>query len=399
MTAIKQTRIKFFTVMALIVVVIISAFCSSIIISIRSNDISSTNAILEEMISSFEKPPIPNNFPPNNNRFNTVRGFTVRLDIDFNITASNYNEMVYSKTEIEQYVDQISKTNKTNGEISNIRYILKDIDNGSVLACLDVSMENTMFSQLLATVLLAGGGGIIVLLVLVWFLSYWIIKPTEAAFNKQKQFVSEAGHELKTPITIILAGIELLQKRSEESDREKWLDNIKEQVYRMSEMTTELLALSKIDENIKTIKTEFDLSQTILSECLAFESVAFENNKTLVCETDNNLIYKGNYQAICKAIGILCDNAIKYSNLNTAINVRLKKQGNKIAFSISNECNDINKEETTLFFERFYRGSEWRSKISGTGLGLAILKTLADQNDWKLNVDTYENKIIFTIIF
>ncbi|MCL2798202.1 MAG: HAMP domain-containing histidine kinase [Firmicutes bacterium] len=414
MTIIKRTRLKLFAVMAVIIFTIITAFCASILISTYSKNANTAYTALEQMILSSNVPDRPGSTnlpsfpndrpnPPNTqipgDRFNDMRGFTVKLNPDFSIVEARFSTAVFTEAEISEYVKRIHKTERSDGEVDNIKFLIKDTQNGKILVCLDTSVENALFRELLITVLLAGGGGLIILLVLVWFLSYWIIKPTAAAFSKQKRFISEAGHELKTPLTVISASLELLQRNFDGTDDEKWIKNIKDQAAKMNAMTSQLLALSKIDETEQIAKTEFDLSQIVLSECLAFESVAFESGKTFICETDNDLIYKGNCLAVRQAVGILCDNAIKYSVPNGRIEAWLRKQSSKLVFTVSNESNAVKKEEIPLLFERFFRGSESRADIGGAGLGLAILKRLAEQNGWKTDVAMNQNIITFSIIF
>lgn len=406
MTVIKRTRLKFFVVMAAIIVTIVLVFCIGILVPTHVRNKASVNTTLDRMISNFDRtlpsdlPAVPDtNIPFDIDRFNDMRGFTVKLNSKFEIIEIKNSDNSYSEETITQYVASIIKSGKASGKIGDLEYLLRDTQNGKILACLDVSIEDSIFKELFRTVLFVGGGGILLLLVLVWFLSYWIIKPTAEALIKQKRFISEAGHELKTPLSVISASVELLQKNNDGTNSEKWLEIIKQQTDKMSVMTTELLTLSKLDETEAVIKTEFDLSQTVLTEALAFEGVAFESGKKLICDTDNGLIYRGDAGAVRQAVGILCDNAVKYSEPGCEITVRLKKQAAKIILSVSNAENSIKKEEIPLFFERFYRGSDSRAQTNGAGLGLAILKLLADKNKWELDVDISQNNVIFSIIF
>lgn len=410
MTIIKQTRLKFTAATATIVFAIVFAFCASILVSTYSRNATAAHTALAEMLSNFGVPDRPGYFdpfgpaPPNSgyilgDRFNYMRGFTVKLNSNFDIIAARYSTSVFTESEITEYVAQIHQTGSSDGKIGDLQFLTKASHDGKIIACLDTSVETAMFNGLLRTVLLAGGSGMFVLLVLIWLLSYWIVKPAAEAFQKQKRFISEAGHELKTPLTVISASLELLLKSSSEDDKEKLLKNIQEQSDKMRVMASELLALSKIDENVHITKTEFDLSQTVLTESLAFESVAFENGKTLLCETDEKLVYKGNHQAVRQAVGILCDNAIKHSSPNGTIYVQLKKQTSKLIFSVSNTSDTIDKDEIPLIFARFYRGSKSRASSSGTGLGLAILKTHAEQNGWTTNATIERDRVTFSIIF
>lgn len=403
MTVIKRTRIKFFAVMSAIIIIIISVFCVCILLPTYTRNVAAAKSVLENMVINFDvKPPsvIPGISDENRpDRFNDIRGFSVKLDAGFEIIAIKSNDNLYTEDVIREYVASVKESGSTSGRIGDLEYLLRDTQGGIILAFLDVGIENSMFNQVFNVVILAGSGGIAVLLILVWFLSFWIIKPTAEAFQKQKRFVSEAGHELKTPLSVISASIELMKNNGDETENKKWLEVIRQQSDKMSIMTTELLTLSKLEETKASIKTEVDLYQTVLTEVLAFESVAFESGKTITCDADGDIIYKGDAQAIRQAVRILCDNAIKHSEPSCEIVVRLKKQASKIVFSVSNAAPAVKKEEIPLLFERFYRGSESRAETAGTGLGLAILKTLAEKNGWDLKTDIDQKTITFSIIF
>jgi len=328
-------------------------------------------------------------------QMNDVRSFAVILDSDNDIIRKP-TVTYYTEQEIETYIAQIlnGKTPK------HFLVSQKNIGSGKLIAWVDRSIEAKEFNSLTLTVCLVGVGGMLLLLVLVWFLSFWIVRPAVQGIEKQKRFISEASHELKTPLTIISAGVELLQKqKGNNTDAKKWLNDIKIQTEKMTVMTAALLSLSRLSETTEVPKADFDMSQAVEQCVLSFDSVAYEQGKELLHDLDANVAYKGNAIAISQAVSILCDNAIKHSNAKAIIKVTLKKQNGRITLSVINTGDGITESEMPFLFDRFYRGSESRAETQGTGLGLAILKTLAEQNGWKIDVKSNADKTVFSILF
>lgn len=405
---IKKTRLKFFAVTSGISVLIIIIFCGTIIITTRLRDLADARKVLDGIVWAFENRlpamEIPDDILPKEKqdetriKINDFRTFVIKIDYSGMIDKSSLPKTSYfTEEEIENYVERILGNNKLSGFL----VVQKDSLGGKIIAAMDISIENEAFNRLLLMVLFLGTGGILVLLILIWFLSYWMVKPAEQSLAKQKRFVSEASHELKTPLTVISAGVELLQKeKGLSSDAKRWLADIKSQAKKMTKMTTDMLSLSKIEEQPERSDAEFDLSGVIHTTALTFESVAFEQDKSFICDNiEEGIQYKGNIKDVCKAIQILCDNAIKHSSEKAIIKIDLKKQNGKTILSVMNTGGNIIEEEIPLLFERFHRGSESRAQVAGAGLGLAILKTLAQQNGWKYDVKVNGDKITFSITF
>lgn len=395
---IRRTRLKFFAVTAAIIVGMLTAFCSILLASVYSADAQNAREILEWAIDDYSAQNTPGSRPPPG-AFGDARSFAVRLSATGEITGIRSSPL-FSEDEIRGYVSEILGTNKSDGKSGDLIFLIKETPNGKFLAATDVSIETAAFSLLLFTVLLAGGGSAAALLLLAWCLSYWIVRPAAQSLEKQKRFISEAGHELKTPLTVISAGIDLMQKSGgDAAENEKWLKNIKEQTEKMSALTKELLTLSKIDEDLAAVKTDFDLSETLLGEVLSFESLAFERGKKIACDIAEGVRYKGDPASVRKIAGILCDNAIKYSDESSTVSVSFTCSGRGAGvFSVTN-AGFLSKEEIPVLFERFYRGSESRADEPGSGLGLSILKTLCEKNGWKADVETTERTVTFKITF
>ena len=200
----------------------------------------------------------------------------------------------------------------------------------------------------------------IVIIVVSIKITSWIIKPVIETFNKQKQFIADASHELKTPIAVIMANSEALEK---EPNEKKWLNNIKSESERMNELITNLLDLAKLENGKnKEIYNVEDLSKIAEMSVLTFESLMFENKIKFEYNIQKDLKLKCNSVQIKQLIAILLDNAIKHSEENGEINVFIKKQKNDIVLSVSNKGKEIPKEIRDKIFERFYRADESRNR-------------------------------------
>lgn len=215
----------------------------------------------------------------------------------------------------------------------------------------------------------------------VYGLSFKIIRPVRETLMRERQFISNASHELKTPISVISANADVLKS----IDDNKWIENIRSQTVRMESLVTDLLTLAKLDEGaFKLEKTKFNLSDAILSAALPFDAVAFENGKRLVFDVPENVYAEGDAQSVKKILDVLMDNAVKYSSKNSEITVSLKNDG-KPTLSVFNYGSDVPENEADKMFDRFYRADNSRARITGgSGLGLAIAKNIAAANKWKL---------------
>ncbi len=234
----------------------------------------------------------------------------------------------------------------------------------------------------------------LLLFLLVYGASFRIIQPLKDTLTRQRQFISNASHELKTPITVISANTDVLMV----SEKNKWLDNIKSQTKRMEDLVADMLMLARLDEGVPLEITDFNLSEEVFGAVLPFEALAFEKGKFIETDVATDISYHGDKQSIKQILSILIDNAIKYSIDGGKIIISLKKENHPV-IKVFNEGSEIQEYESDKIFNRFYRGDNSRNRSSGgSGLGLAIAKGIADTNKWKISAHSkYKESMCITI--
>lgn len=221
------------------------------------------------------------------------------------------------------------------------------------------------------------------------FLSKWALNPLEKSWIQQKQFVADASHELKTPLTVILANNKILSNNSDKTiaEQKKWIESTLAEGQRMKKLIDDLLFLAKSDANTsKTVFTSVNLSDTLMSSLLPFESVAYEKGIELQSDIKDNIHVDGNEGQLKQLFAILIDNACKYTDENGLINVTLKVISSKVALvCVQNNGESISKEDLAHIFDRFYRADKARlHKEGGYGLGLSIAKSIANEHNAKI---------------
>ena len=304
----------------------------------------------------------------------------------------------YSADNIYYIANHLMESGIDKGFYMDMMYEITRDDLNTVVVLIDLSNDLNFLVSLMRFSLIITGSSLLFVFLFSYFLSRWAIRPVKTAIENQQRFISDASHELKTPLTVISANAEVLETEIGEN---RWLSNIKSQTQVMSDLVFDLLDLAKMDEtHEEMVFAEFDLSSVILSKSLEFECTAFENGKTFEQNITENVIYKGNEESIKHLVTILIDNAIKHSDENGFIRVTLTVSGNKRIFQVYNTGNGIKNSEKDKIFNRFYRSDESRSKVTGGyGLGLSIAKAIVDAHKGTISVDGEENKwISFTVV-
>lgn len=342
-----------------------------------------------------ETPPAkPENDEKDKSRFSVetpfeTRYFTVTVDENGEVTDCDLDRIAAVDEETaEEYTQTAQQKNKTTGFQGIYRYRVTETEDGAKYVFLDCRREISNFRTVLVTTISVSLLGLAAVFVLVVIFSRMVFRPVEESIQKQKRFITDASHELKTPLTIIDANTEVMEMESGES---QWTKSTRKQIQRLSGLVQQLVTLSRLDEE-KGLeeKCEFNLSEAV-SECVQpYESLAQTREKNLTLNIEENLTYTGDERSIRQLAGILMDNAVKYSSENGNITLTLKKKGKKIFLEVYNDAGDLPQGKLDVLFERFYRlDSSRNSGTGGSGIGLSVAKAIVQAHKGKI---TAENK-------
>lgn len=299
-----------------------------------------------------------------------------------------------SQQVLEQAVQQAVESDSNVGTISSLdlRYLRQEMPDGVKIAFADRSHERDSIRSLLLSSLLVGTCGLIAFFLISVFLARWALRPAERAWEQQRQFVADASHELKTPLTVILAntGILLSHRGSTIEQQLKWVEYTRTEATRMKQLVDDLLFLAKSDTlRIPTPRDPVDLSSTAWGSLLPYESVAFEQGVTLSSSIAPDLFVLGDAGRLQQLIVILLDNACKYAGEHGAVTLTLEQAQSKARLTVTNTGEPIPPEELGHIFERFYRVDQSRArKTEGYGLGLSIAKTIAEAHGGKITAQS-----------
>lgn len=321
------------------------------------------------------------------------RYFTVVLDSDNKKVSADTGKIaaVNEKTAVK-YAKTVAKKSKTSGFYSGYRYMVEETNGEKMIIFLDTGRNLGTFYSFLITSIAASFGGMLAVLILVIVLSKRIVKPVIESYEKQKRFITDAGHEIKTPLTVIDADAEVLEM--EVGDDNEWLKDIRKQTVKLKELTNNLIYLSRMEENQENVvMIDFPISDIVEETASSFQALAVTQEKTFVCEIEPMLTCYGNEQNIQRLLEILLDNALKYSNPGGHISVELKKYGKGISLSVYNTAEYVSRENISHIFERFYRLDESRnSKTGGYGIGLSIASAIVQAHKGKITAETKNEK-------
>ena len=309
------------------------------------------------------------------------------------LAADNGEKDVYSEDDLVELARGLVEGNRRSGRSGNLFYIISDKDEYTLVAFLDSTVTESSMNTLLRNVLIVGSAAIIALFFISLFLSKRIIRPLEENDRQQKQFVSDAGHELKTPVAVIGANAEML---SRELGDNEWLANIRYENERMGGLVKQLLDLSRA-ENADIPDEKVDLSRTVTGETLAFESLAFDQGKMIKSDIEEGIFTAGSQSQLAQLTSILLDNALRHST-GSEIEISLGSQAHTALLDVVNEGDEIPPGKMEHLFDRFYRVDEARnSEGQHYGLGLSIAKAVAEKHGGNITVSCREGKIRFTV--
>ena len=321
------------------------------------------------------------------------RFFTTEISDDETIKVGNMDNILsVDEEEAAQYTAEVMELGKNKGFLDSFRYRIMENGTGKVTYFLDCTRNLHTQRNFLLTSILISIGALLLILILLILLSKRIIRPLTDSYEKQKRFITDAGHELRTPLAVIEADTEVLEMEHGSSE---WTQDIRSQVSRLGTLTDELIYLSKLEEGEKLIKNEFPVSEVFEEVMDSFETLAMTAEKELIKKAESGVYYSGDEKAVRQLISIMADNAIKHSDEGSPITVSLVRKGKGIEISTENLVSDMTKEDLRHLFDRFYRGDRSRT-TKGYGIGTSVAKAVAEAHGGGISANLEGSKLSIT---
>ena len=293
------------------------------------------------------------------------------------IKAYRDDSLIEDQDTLQSKVIEALEKGKTSGFIGSYRFLKVETNVGNLILFLNCQRELDSYESFVKNSVLISIGVILSVLVLIILISKKVIAPIQETYLKQKQFITGASHELKTPLAIISSNADVLEMMNGDS---KWTTNIHNQVDRLTSLINSLVVFSRMEEKDTVERTSFDLTETLKSRIEDFDELAKFQKKYIVTDIDENLNYYGEKDSIIQLMDILLENAIKYAPEDSDILVKLNKNRKYATLKVSNKAN-VEKGDLSKVFDRFYRLDESRnSAIKGYGIGLSMAQLIAEKH-------------------
>lgn len=396
----KKLKIKFICIFMIIVTVMLGVIFGTVISMTHRNIEQHSISAMRDIAS----PPKPHNMPEKEFEHLPKPHFSLLITPEGEFIAEDNGMFDLSDKEyLNSLFEYAESRDEESGIIpdTSLRYFRNKTPMGNSYIFTDISAETDMLEGLYRTSIIIGIIAFLLFFVISIFLANWAIKPVEDAWNKQKQFIADASHELKTPLTVITTNAELIKSENTEENKIKFTDNILTMSKQMRGLVESLLELARLDNgNLKKDFSVFDLSEIVSDATLPFEALFFEKEQNFSSETESEIRINGNFEQIKQVVDILLDNAHKYSPNGSEIKLTLKRQSkNQCRLSVSNEGDAIPAEELKNIFKRFYRGDKTRQMNHSYGLGLSIAESIVKEHTGKISAESKDGVNIFTVQF
>lgn len=413
---IKRLRKKFIIISMLSVTLVLAVLIAAINLFNYRDVVRNADDILEMLISnegSFpdEEPPGGRQPEERDNRGGRrdgqmspemkyeTRFFKIVLDNDGNVLSIDTGKIAaVDSSEAAKLAGEVFSSGKTGGFKGDYRYKRSTAGDSTLIVFYDCGRSLDNARSFLGISVVISLIGLVIVFALIAVSSKAVIKPAAEAYEKQKRFITDAGHELKTPLAVINADCDVLEMESEENE---WIADIRKQTERLTSLTNSLIYLAKTEEGSKTdaVRIDFPLSDIVSEEAESFKGLARSSGKSIEATVTPDISYNGDQKAITQLVSILLDNAIKYSPEGGLIKVSLKKNGSKIILAVSNDTTEpVTKENTDRMFDRFYRTDQSRnSETGGYGIGLSIAKGITEAHRGKIHASGSGKSIVVTV--
>ena len=325
-----------------------------------------------------------------------TRYYIAYLDDSQTIINGDFGHIALANIDmILNQVSEINEANKSRGYIDNYRYGKFQTDDGLMIIGVDCKTDLTTLNTLLTITFVTIISCIIIVLLILLILSKRVLKPFEEIREKQRRFITDAGHELKTPIAIIQSNTEVMEMIDGEN---KWLGNIKQQTVRMNNLVKGLIELSKMDEQVlcEKDKQRIIISEIVYNSVESFKVLAESKGIEITSNIAPNIAVMGDLENIVRLVGILLDNAVSHCTPDGRIDLTLKEKKKTVVLTVINDGKPIPSEHIDRIFDRFYRVDSARGDDNHYGLGLSIAKAIVTSHKGKIEVRCYDGKVEFT---
>ena len=394
---IRKLRLKFVAICMALVTVILAAVFFSMYFAIQRNIEDLSRQLLRQVIQQDDprRPEVAISL--DRDRVVFLPYFTVNVwGSTAYVTGGTYHDLENTE-ELTAILTECLSQNRPEGMVESyhLRYLRQNNGLYEKVAFVDTSMERAILGEMMGNHLIIGGGALLLLLLAAVALSWWATRPVERAWRQQRQFLSDASHELKTPLTVILSNAELLSALPLEERPARWTDNILSESRQMKNLVEEMLTLARAD-NMAHAPV---LAEVSLSDAAEDCALAFEAGKSLDHRAAEGLEVLGDRDRLRRLISILLDNAIKYGADGGTVTLSLEKLDRQARLTVSNPGEPIPAEQLDRLFERFYRADASRGGTSGFGLGLSIAAVIAQEHKGALRAesDRASTRFIFTM--
>ena len=395
---IRKLRIKFVCINMLIVTLMLCLIFGLVYHFTKTNLEEDSIAMMESIASD----PMQQSMPGGSDSELRLPYFSLELGRDGEIlqTGGGFFDLS-DDAMLEDVVSAVKESGQSEGVLKeySLRYCETYTPNGHYIIFADMTSEESTINNLMNTCILIGIGSFIIFLGISLLLSKWAVKPVEQAWKQQRQFVADASHELKTPLTVILTNATMLQeKEREEEDPTPFASNIVTMSEQMKELIESLLTLAKVDNGIpKAEQVKLNFSSLVEDSILPFEALFYENNLEIQTKIEENLFVKGSESRLRQVMEVFLDNAHKYAPAGSTVEVSLRRTGGHCLLSVSNPGEPMSKEQLQLIFKRFYRLDESHHREGSYGLGLSIAEGIVQEHHGKIWAESENGLITFYV--
>lgn len=399
----KRLRIKFVIVVMSVVTVLFAVIFAGVLhFTKRNMERESVQMMRSMAFGPMNVSAAPIEVPADSKKKMRLPFFTLNIDESGGINAfgGGFYDLTDTKL-LQKLADAVDEQGKEVGVISeyDLRYIVTKQPNGKTIVFADISSERTMISGLIRNCIIVGLIGYAVFFIISLQLARWMTKPVEKTMNEQKQFIADASHELKTPLTVIMTNAEMFDDKSyTEDERGVFAKNILSTSKRMRGLVESLLELARMDNKTSVSEMKpLDLSKLVSDSILPFEPLFFEKEMELASSIEPDISIEGDKDKLRQVISILLDNALKYYDPAYIVNVRLARKGTSALLSVSGNGEPLSKEECQNIFKRFYRVNKARSDSGSFGLGLSIAESIINEHGGRIWAESIDKTNTFYV--